>query len=163
MAENNRSKAEELNRKLKKNVEEIGMYEFIPDDKEIIKFCDLIGDDNLIYLDNIAAEKAGFEGKVIPPSYMTTLTNPLVQLILTRDGPHLFSKLVKAFIHVGSEIEFFKPMTMNKKYKIKTELSEPIKKSGKKGVFYNIIFKFSVLDENNIICAVDNHDCFFKL
>ena len=31
---------------------------------------------------------------------------------------------------LNHSLSFLKPMTMNKKYKIKTELSEPIKKSG---------------------------------
>ena len=163
MTEASTSKVEELKRFLKKNIEEIGTYEFQPDEDEITKFCELIGDNNLIYLNDKVAIEAGFEGKIIPASYITSLTNPMVQLILTKDGPQLFSRLVKAFIHVGSEIELLKPMIMNKKHRINVELSEPIKKSGKKGVYYNIMIKLAVLDEYNTTCVIDNHDCFFKL
>ncbi|MFW9898403.1 MAG: hypothetical protein ACFFDO_04000 [Candidatus Thorarchaeota archaeon] len=157
------SKIEELNGRLKKNMEEIGITEIKPNEMEILKYCELIEDNNLIFRDDSTAIKAGFEGKIIHPGYLMSLTNPLVQQILTKNGPDLFSNLVKAFIHVGSEVDFFKPLLMNKKYKIKAELSEPIEKKGKKRVYCSITFKFSVLDENDDIYAIDNHICFFRL
>ncbi|MFX0186908.1 MAG: hypothetical protein ACFE8A_04130 [Candidatus Hodarchaeota archaeon] len=157
------SKIEELNMRLKKNMEDIGITEIDQDEMEIVKYCELIEDNNLIFRDDSTAIKAGFESKIIHPGYLMSLTNPLVQQILTKSGPDLFSNLVKAFIHVGSEVEFFMPLLMNKKYTIKVELSEPIEKKGKKGVYCSITFKFSVLDENNNIYAIDNHICFFRL
>ncbi|MFX1394155.1 MAG: MaoC family dehydratase [Promethearchaeota archaeon] len=158
----NSSKVEELHNLLKNKVEKFRISEIKPDETEIMKFCDLIGENNSIFLDDSPAIKAGFEGKLVHPGYLMSLTNPIVQLILIKEGADLFSNLAKAFIHVGSEVEFFKPLLMNKKYKIKVDLSEPIEKKGKKGVYCSIIFKFSVLDENNDIYAIDNHICFFR-
>ncbi len=157
------SKMEELHRRLNKNIEEIGITEINPDENEIIKYCELIEENNLIFKDDSAAKNVGFEGKIIHPGYMMSLTIPIVQQILTKGGPELFKGLIKAFIHVGSEVEYIKPMVINKMYKIKTELSEPVEKSGKKGSYCSISFIFSVLDENNEIHAIDNHICFYRL
>jgi len=143
-------KVERLNYLLQRNIEEIGITEIKPDEVEIGKFCELIEDTN-------------FEGKIVHPGYIMSFTNPIVQQILTKGGPELFSGLVKAFIHVGSEVEYIKPILINKNYKLKVGLSEPVEKSGKKGSFCCISFIFSVLDENNDICVIDNHNCFYKL
>ena len=149
------SKIKELHNRLKKNIKEIGSTIIDPKEREIVKFSELINDNNLVFSDDSA--------KIIPLSYMMSLTNPVVQQILTHGGPELFSGLIKAFIHVGSEVEYIKPMLMNKKYKLRTELSEPVEKSGEKGSYCSISFIFSVLDENNDIHAIDNHICFYKL
>ena len=143
-------KVERLNYLLQRNIEEIGITEIKPDEVEIRKFCEVI-------------EDTDFEGKIVHPGYIMSLTNPIVQQILTKGGPELFSGLVKAFIHVGSEVEYFKPMIMQKKYKIKVALSEPIEKTGKKGSFCCISFIFSVYDEDNELYTRDNHICFYKL
>ena len=54
-------------------------------------------------------------------------------------------------------------MLLNKKYKVKIDLTEPVKKTGKKGTYYSVVFKTSVLDENDTIYAIDNHEFFIKL
>jgi len=162
MIDFNSSKVEEFYDLLKKKVEKLRISEIKPNETEIMKFCNLIGENNLIFIDKSAAIKAGFESKLVHPGYLLSLTNPIVQLILIKEGAELFLNLAKAFIHVGSEVEFYKPLLMDKKYKIKVDLSEPIEKKGKKGVYCSIIFKFLVLDENNDIYAIDNHICFFR-
>jgi len=157
------SKIEELHRRLNENIEEIGITEIKIDENEIIKYCELIKENNLIFKDDKVAINAGFEGKIIHPSYITSLTNPIVQQIIIKGGPELYSSLIKAYIHVGSEVEYKKPMVMNKKYKIKTELSESVEKTGKKGSFCSNSFTFSVMDENNDVYAIENHISFYKL
>ena len=64
----------------------------------------------------------------------------------------------------SSEVEFFKPMPLENKYKIKIETTEPVEKKGKLGTYYSVIFNTSVLDETGEdLYALEKHDFFFKL
>ena len=145
-------------------IDDFGLKEININENEIAEFCNLINDNNLIYLDDDSANEAGLEGKILPPGYFMNLTTKFIYEIFIKGGPDLFaSKIIKGLIHTKSDVEFFKPILMNKKYKIKIELSEPIKKEGAKGTYYSIIFQISLLDNEFNVYAVDNHDFFFPI
>ena len=146
------SVVKELDEALKNATDEIGWDEIEPIEKELIKFCELIDDNNPAY----------FKGDVFPPGYLINLTNRVIQKVFIKIGPMFISK-IRGLIHVNSEVEFLKPMTMNQKYKVRIETTEPVEKTGKMGVYYEVIFKTSILNEKEELCAVDNHDFFFKL
>ena len=149
------SMAEELHHALKKVEEEIGFEEIAPIEKEIQKFCEIIDDNNPAY----------FTEGIFPPGYVMNLTNRVIQKVFIKIGPLFMGKnsKIKGLIHVGSVVEFLKPMPLNKKYKIKIETSEPKEKTGKKGTYYAVVFKTIIVDENDAIYALDYHDFFFKL
>ena len=146
------SLAKELHMELKKAEQEIGIREVDPIEEEIKKFCEIIEDNNSIY----------FIKMIFPPGYIMNLTNRVIQEVFIKIGPFFISK-IKGVIHVGSEVNILKVMSMKQNYKIKIETSEPVEKMGKKGKYYSIIFKTSILDKNNDVCVIDNHDFFFKL
>ena len=141
----------ELNDALKNATNEIGLDEIKPVKKELIKFCELIDDNNPDY----------FKGDIFPPGYVMNLTNRVIQKVFLKIVPMFINK-IKGLIHVNSEVEFLRPMSMNKKYKVKIETTEPVKKTGKKGVYYEVIFKTSIFDDEDL-CATDDHNFFFKL
>ncbi|MBD3229399.1 MAG: hypothetical protein GF329_14535 [Candidatus Lokiarchaeota archaeon] len=159
----NDDKFASFKRKLDEIIKDIGIRELIINEKEIIKFCELINDNNEIYYNNSEAKKSGFEGKLVPPGYIMNLTNPYIQKIFIKGGAEFFPGLIKGVIHVGSKIKYFKPMIMDKKFKIKIENSEPVEKSGEKGSYYSVIIKLSILDQEDTVYAIDNHEFFFKL
>ncbi len=146
------SVVKELDDALKNATDEIGLAEIEPLEKELIKFCELIDDNNPEY----------FKGDVFPPGYLMNLTNRVIQKVFIKIGP-LFVSKVRGLIHVNSDVEFLKPMSMNEKYKVKIETTEPVEKKGKMGVYYDVIFKTKIFNEKDELCAVDNHDFFFKL
>ena len=157
-------KLEKFNERINEILIEIGTSEVYIGEKVIKKFCDLIGDDNLLYHSELAAQENGYKGKLIPPGYMMNLTYPIIQEIFIIGGPDFFPGLIKGIIHVGSVVSFYKPIPLNNKYYIKIEITNPvILKRGKRGDYYSIIFGVSVLDEHKSVCAVDNHEFFFKL
>ena len=115
-------------------INDFGLKEININENEITEFCNLINDNNLIYLDDNTANKSGLDGKILPPGYFMNLTTKFIYEIFVKGGPDLFSnKIVKGLIHMNSSVEFFKPILMNNKYKIKIELSDPMKKEGTKG------------------------------
>ena len=148
----NLSLVEDLLVALKKAEKEIGIIEIEPIEEEIKKFCLIIDDNNPIY----------FTKSIFPPGYIMNLTNRVIQEVFINIGPAFISK-IRGIIHVGSEVKFMKVMSMEQNYKIKIETSEPIEKKGKKGSYYSIIFKTSILDQKDEVCAIDDHDFFFKL
>jgi acyl dehydratase len=149
--------------RIKEVIKELGIQDLEPNEGEIIKFCKLINDDNPIYQDDSAAIKAGYKGKLIPPGYLMSITNRSISQFFIIIGPEFYQKLATGVIHVYSEVEFFNPMLLNRKYKVKIDLTEPVEKSGNKGSYYSVIFKVSVLDDDDITYAIDNHEFFFKL
>jgi len=144
--------AKELYEILKKAEKEIGIKEVQPDEKEIKTFSKLIDDENPLYFDKY----------VFPPGYIMNLSNRVLAPIILRTHPLLQSKL-SGYIHVKSEVEFFKPMPMKKTYKIEIVSSEPVEKRGKKGKYLSVIFKTTIRDKEKEIFAIDNHHFFFRL
>jgi len=140
-----------LNDTLKKTVIEIGLEEVETDEKELKIFCDIIDDNYLKYLNS----------NTFPPGYIMNLTNSVIRKVFIKLGPIIMSK-IQALIHVSSEVKYLKPMSMNEKYKIKIETSEPIEKKGKTGTYYSVIFKTLIFDDKDL-CATDDHNFFFKL
>ncbi len=149
--------------RIKEVVKEMGTQEIELDEREINKFCELIDDNNSIYLDDAVAIKTGYKGRLIPPGYFLSITNRAISQFFIIIGPEFYQKFATGVIHTSSEVEFYSPMLLNKKYKVKIDLTEPVKKTGKKGTYYSIVFKTSVLEENNIIYGIDNHEFFIKL
>ncbi|TFF96224.1 MAG: hypothetical protein EU544_01095 [Promethearchaeota archaeon] len=142
--------AEELHSTLKKVEKKQGTEIVRLKDKEVRKFCELIHD-------------TGYDGKFIPPGYIMNLTNRVIQKIFLEIGPLFISK-IRGLIHVNSKVEFHEVMPLDKEYKISIETSKPLKKEGKKGTYYSIIFTTKVWDTNGSkLFAVDHHDFFFKL
>jgi len=154
---------EKFKTRIKEVIREIGTQEIEIDEREITKFCELIGDDNSIYLDDTAAIRAGFKGKIIPLGYLMNISNRSISQFIIIIGPEFYQKLLTGVIHTSSEVEFIRSMPLKKKYKVKIDLTEPVKKSSEKGIYYSVVFKTSFLDENDIIYALDNHEFFFKL
>jgi len=146
------SLANALYKELKKAEKEVGIKEIEPIKEEIKKFCDIIDDSNPIY----------FEKSIFPPGYIMNLTNRVIQDVFIKIGPAFISK-IKGVIHISSEVKLLKVMSLDQIYKISIETSRPIEKTGKKGNYYSVIFKTSILDDNDNICAIDNHEFFFKL
>jgi hypothetical protein len=146
------SLANDLHETLKNVENDVGTEKIQPDRKEIEKFCSIIGDSNTLY----------FEKGLFPPGYIMNLTNRVIQKFFIEIGPMFISK-IRGLIHVGSKVEFRKPMSFDKSYVIKVETSEPVEKKGKQGTYYSIIFKTVITDEDDEIHAVDLHDFFFKL
>lgn len=142
----------DLHLALKQAEKDIGIIEIEPLEDEIKKLCEIIEDNNKIY----------FEKSLFPPGYIMNLTNRVIQDVFFKIGPLFISK-IKGLIHVGSEVKYLKLMSLKHSYKIKLEFSRPIEKRGKEGIYYSIIFKTSILDGNNDVCAIDDHDFFFKL
>jgi len=142
----------ELNEALKKAETKIGIEDIEPIEAEIKTFCEIIDDINPIYL----------KQKVFPPGYIMNLTNRVIQKVFIEIGP-LFISRIRGLIHVGSEVDFFRPMPLKKKYKIKIETSIPVEKKGKMGNYYSVIFKTLIFDEDENLYAVDHHNFFFKL
>jgi hypothetical protein len=164
MSDEDSLKLEKFNERINEILEELGISEVYIDEKEIKKFCDLIQDDNLLYHSKLAAQERGYGDKLVPPGYMMNLTNPVTQEIFIKGGPDFFPGLIKGVIHVGSVVSYYKPMLVNNKYYIKIEITNPvILKRGSKGDYYSIIFGLSILDEDESVYAVDNHEFFFKL
>lgn len=154
----------DFHKTLLNTIDDFGLKEINIEENEIKEFCNLINDNNLIYFDDNRANEAGLDGKILPPGYFMNLTTKFIYEIFVKGGPDLFaSKVVKGLIHMKSDVEFFKSILMNKKYKIKIELSEPIKKEGTKGTYFSIIFKISLLDNEFNVYATDNHDFFFPI
>jgi len=149
--------------RIKEVVREMGTQEIELDEREINKFCELIEDNNSIYLDDALAIKTGYKGRLIPPGYFMSITNRAISQFFIIIGPEFYQKFATGVIHTSSEVEFYSPMLLNKKYKVKIDLTEPVKKTGKKGTYYSVVFKTSVLDENDTIYAIDNHEFFIKL
>lgn len=152
MSDTTSSVVKELDEALKNATAEIGLDEIEPLEKELLKFCELIDDNNPAY----------FKGDVFPPGYLMNLTNRVIQKVFIKIGPLFISK-IRGLIHVNSDVEFLKPMSMNEKYKVQIETTEPIEKKGKMGTYFDVIFKTKILDRRDELCAVDNHDFFFKL
>lgn len=146
------STARELHEALQKATTEIGTESINPIKKEIRKFCSIIGDNNPIY----------FEENIFPPGYIMNLTNRVIQKIFFKIAPFFRSK-IKGLIHVGSEVEFIKSMPLDQNYKIRIKTSKPVKKKGKMGAYYAILFETEIFDETNEKCAIDHHNFFFKL
>ncbi len=153
---------QELSDTLKKVEKEVGIETVLLKEKEVYSFCELIGDANPLYFNDESAKKAGFDGKIIPPGYIMNLTNRVIQKIFIKIGPLFISK-IRGLIHASSDVQYFKIMALNKKYKVVIETENPNEKTGAKGTYYSIIFKSSVFDENDELCAVDYHNFFFKL
>jgi len=149
--------------RIKEVIGEMGTQEIDIDEREINKFCELIDDNNSIYLDDAVAIKTGYKGRLIPPGYFMSITNRAISQFFIIIGPEFYQKFATGVIHTSSEVEFYSPMLLNKKYKVKIDLTEPVKKTGKKGTYYSIVFKTSILDENDTIYAIDNHEFFIKL
>ena len=152
MTDNITSIVKELDMALKKATNEIGLDVIEPIEKELIKFCELIEDNKDYYL----------KEDIFPPGYLMNLTNRVIQKVFIKIGPMFISK-IRGLIHVNSEVEFLKPMLMNEKYKVRINTTEPIEKKGKMGTYYEVIFKTSILNYKTELCAVDNHNFFFKL
>ena len=152
MSEAEASLVKEIDAALNEATETIGFQEIKPIQKELIKFCKLIGDENPLY----------FENDVFPPGYLMNLTNRVIQKIFIQIGP-LFIDKIRGLIHVNSEVAFLRPMTMNQSYHVKIETTEPVKKEGKMGIYYEVIFQTSIFNGKHELCATDNHDFFFKL
>jgi len=163
MTRNKTSLVEKFKIRIKEVIQEMGTQEFSIDESEITKFCELINDNNLIYLDEAAAIKAGYKGRLIPPGYFMSITNRAISQFFIIIGPEFYQKFATGVIHTSSEVKFYSPMLLNKKYKVKIVLTEPVKKTGKKGTYYSVVFKTSILDENDTIYAIDNHEFFIKL
>jgi len=144
--------SDELHETLKNVEKKVGIEEVQPDRKEIEKFCDIIGDTNPIYV----------EKGIFPPGYIMNLTNRVIQKIFIEIGPLFISK-IRGLIHVGSKVEFLKPMPLDISYTIKIETSKPKEKTGKKGTYYSSIFKTTIFDKDNDVHAIDHHEFFFKL
>lgn len=149
--------------RIKEVVREMGTQEIDIDEREINKFCELIDDNNSIYLDDAVAIKTGYKGRLIPPGYFMSITNRAISQFFIIIGPEFYQKFATGVIHTSSEVEFYCPMLLNKKYKVKIDLTEPVKKTGKKGTYYSVVFKTFILDENDTIYAIDNHEFFIKL
>ncbi len=141
----------------------MGMVDVVPNEKEIKKFLTYIDDNNLLYNDKDYAIQAGFSDKLVPLEYIMNLTCPVTQEIFIKGGPELLPGIIKGVIHVGSILEFIKPIVVNHSYKIKIKVDNPVKKTGSKGNYYSVVFKLYILNENEKICAIDNHEFFFKL
>ena len=142
--------AEELHQTLKKVEKEVGLEPVKIDRKEIIKFNELIDD------------KTSFD-ILIPPGYVMNVTNRVIQQVFIKIGPLFISK-IRGLIHVNSEVEFYKPMPIENKYRIKIETTVPIEKTGKMGTYYSVIFNTSIFDEKGEDrYALDKHEFFFKL
>ena len=152
MSEFSVSLAKELQVKLKEVEKEIGTKEIAPIKEEIRKFCEIIDDNNPIY----------FEKSIFPPGYIMNLTNRVIQDVFIKIGPAFISK-IRGVIHISSEVKLMEVMSLDQKYKISIETSTPIEKTGKKGNYYSVIFKTSIMNENDNVCAIDNHEFFFKL
>ena len=152
MNDSTSSLVDDLHLALKQVEKEIGIIKIEPLEDEIKRFCEIIEDDNPIY----------FKESLFPPGYIMNLTNRVIQDVFFKIGP-LFISRIKGLIHVGSKVKYLKPMSLKHSYKIKLEFSSPIEKRGKEGIYYSIIFKTSIFDGNNDVCAIDDHDFFFKL
>lgn len=152
----------ELHESLKKAENELGIVIVEPDLKEIGKFCEIINEDSSIYFNESNVGEIDSSSMVMPPGYVMNLTNRVIQKIFIKIGPMFISK-IRGLIHVSSEVEFFKPLQMGNKYGISIETSKPIEKVGKKGTYYSVIFKTTIKDENSELCALDDHNFFFKL
>ncbi|MFX1274078.1 MAG: hypothetical protein ACFFBP_20415 [Promethearchaeota archaeon] len=144
--------AKEIHFELRKVEKEIGISEIEPIEEEIKKFCEIIDDNNPVY----------FDRSIFPPGYIMNLTNRVIQEVFIKIGPKFISE-IRGVIHVSSEVKFFKVMKMNQNYIITIETSQPIEKEGKMGNYFSIVFKTSILNKENEICAIDNHEFFFKL
>lgn len=144
--------ANEIHLELKKAEEEIGTIEINPIGEEIRKFCQIIDDENPIYLQ---------EG-IFPPGYIMNLNNRVIQEVFIRILP-LFASRIRGIIHAGSEVEFIREMSLKNMYRIRIETSVPVKKNGKMGEYYTIMFKTIMSDEMDEVCAIDHHNFFFRL
>ena len=131
-------------------------------DNEIEQFCELIADSNPLYSDTNIARKLGFNGKLIPPGYILSLTTQQIYKMFIKIGPMFISK-IKGIIHVKSEVIYNKPMLRTIPYRVSIKTSVPKKKTGSKGHYYEVVFRTAVLDEFNETCVIDNHVFFFKL
>ncbi|MHA1232726.1 MAG: hypothetical protein ACTSPQ_19005, partial [Candidatus Helarchaeota archaeon] len=110
------------------------------------------------------ANQFGFDGPVIPPSYIMNITNPVMQILFIRIGQDFFQGLVKGVIHVSSIVNYYGPMLLNKRYKIKVEATNPVLRMGTKGKYYSVIIKLSILSEDmKYTYATDDHEFFFKI
>ena len=118
--------------------------------EEIVKFNNIIGDDQPIY-------------DIIPPGYIMNITNRVIQRLFFKIIPLIVSE-IKGFIHASSDVEFNKPIPLKNRYRIKIETQAPAEKKGITGNYYSFIFNTSILDETGEeIHAIDNHEFFFKL
>ena len=131
-------------------------------DNEIEQFCELIADSNPLYLDANIARKLGFDGKLIPPGYIMSLTTQQIYKMFIEIGPMFISK-IKGIIHVKSEVIYNKPILRTIPYRISIETSIPKKKTGSKGNYYEVVFRTAVLDDFDETCVIDNHVFFLKL
>jgi len=152
MSKSVKTLADDLYDELKRVEREIGIKEIEPIKEEIKKFCEIIDDKNPIY----------FEKSIFPPGYIMNLTNRVIQEVFIKIGPHFFSK-IKGVIHISSKVKLVKVMSLDQNYKVTIQTSTPIEKTGKKGKYYSIIFKTLIMDKKDDICAIDNHEFFFKL
>jgi len=164
MSDDDSKKLATMKEIMKEIIRKMGILELEPNEKEISKFCNLIDDINELYFDKEVAIKAGFEDKVIPPGYVMNFTVPATHNFIISGGSEFVPGIIKGVIHVGSIVEYYNPMTVNKGYIIKTEVSDPVKKTGSKGSYYSVIIKLSILNEKkDMVYAIDNHEFFFKL
>lgn len=142
--------AEELHETLKQVEKDVGAETVLLKDKEVRTFCQLINDDN-------------YDGKHVPPGYVMNLTNRVIQKIFIQIGPLFISK-IKGLIHVSSKVEFFNLLLLEKTYLVVINTSQPVKKVGKNGTYYSIIFTTRVMDDaKEKTFAIDEHEFFFKL
>jgi hypothetical protein len=135
--------------------EEIGTREYNFKEKDIDKFCELISDTNPIYLNKDL-------GKIIPPSYIMNMTNVVFQQFFIKIGLDFFDKIM-GVIHTRSDVNIFKPMPMSTKYRVKFDYEEPKEISGKMGNYFSVMFVITIMDAQNSVYAVDNHEFFFKM
>jgi len=78
--------------RIKEVVREMGTQEIELDEREINKFCELIEDNNSIYLDDALAIKTGYKGRLIPPGYFMSITNRAISQFFIIIGPEFYQK-----------------------------------------------------------------------
>lgn len=144
-----------VNKRLAELAEEIGTMDLDLKERDVDKFCSIIGDNIDLYNDELL-------GRLIPPSYIMNITNIVFQAFFIKFGPDLF-KYLSAVIHVGSDVEIFRLMPVNKKYGVKFEYNDPTDISGKRGTYISVVFVLSILDSQNSVYAIDNHEFFLKV
>jgi len=141
---------QELYQAFKKAEKEAGAEIVDINAEEIVKFNNIIGDDQPIY-------------DIIPPGYIMNITNRVIQKLFSKIISLIVSE-IKGFIHVSSDVEFNKPIPLKNRYRIKIETQTPAEKKGTTGNYYSFIFNISIIDETHReLYAFDKHEFFFKL
>jgi acyl dehydratase len=118
--------------------------------EDIRKFCESIGDNNPLFIDEAAASQGPYGGIVAPPSFAVSF----------RNGRHFFNfvpRFGSTGFDAGKDVEFVAPIRPGDQIRLASHVKEIYEKTGRSGSMVFVVIRSTLRNQKDEVVAHIDH------